>query len=263
MPSGGTRAGRPSHVVGPHAGGPYVVAVDVDVTHVTIAAVGIGGERARPARSAELDDPPEPGARSPRRSSRPSRSCADLRAAGAPVGIGVSVPGTVDRRDGTVGFAPNLGWRDVRVRRDARRSRRRTSAGRASATTPTWPCSPSTSAGMRARLRRRRLPDGTGRRRRRHHRQRRAAARARRPRRRDRAQRRGPVRAAVPLRQARLPRDLHRRGTRCSSWPDDAHRRQRRRVARRVRRRARRRRRALRAVRTVADVARPGAGAAW
>ena len=30
-----------------------------------------------------------------------------------PVGIGVSVPGTVDRRDGTVGIAPNLGWRDV------------------------------------------------------------------------------------------------------------------------------------------------------
>jgi predicted NBD/HSP70 family sugar kinase len=28
-----------------------------------------------------------------------------------PVGIGVSVPGTVDRRTGTVGFAPNLTWR--------------------------------------------------------------------------------------------------------------------------------------------------------
>ncbi len=27
--------------------------------------------------------------------------------------IGVSVPGTVDRHSGTVGFAPNLGWRDA------------------------------------------------------------------------------------------------------------------------------------------------------
>ena len=36
-------AGRPSHVVGPHPGGPFVVAVDIDVAHVTAAAVGLGG----------------------------------------------------------------------------------------------------------------------------------------------------------------------------------------------------------------------------
>ena len=30
-----------------------------------------------------------------------------------PVCVGVSVPGTVDRHTGTVGFAPNLGWRDA------------------------------------------------------------------------------------------------------------------------------------------------------
>ena len=33
----------PSHVVGPHPDGPFVVAVDVDVTHMTCAAVGLGG----------------------------------------------------------------------------------------------------------------------------------------------------------------------------------------------------------------------------
>ena len=43
VPSGGDRVGRPSYVVGPHPSGPFVVAVDVDVTHVTSAAVGIGG----------------------------------------------------------------------------------------------------------------------------------------------------------------------------------------------------------------------------
>lgn len=43
VPSGGPRAGRPSHVVGPHSHGPFVVAVDLDVTHVTAAAIGIGG----------------------------------------------------------------------------------------------------------------------------------------------------------------------------------------------------------------------------
>src|SRR5690349_12371263 len=42
VPVGGSGVGRPSHVVGPHAAGPYVVAVDIDVTHVVTAAVGIG-----------------------------------------------------------------------------------------------------------------------------------------------------------------------------------------------------------------------------
>src|SRR5437763_16880095 len=42
VPAGGERAGRPSHLVGPRPDGPYVVAVDVAVTHVTTAAVGIG-----------------------------------------------------------------------------------------------------------------------------------------------------------------------------------------------------------------------------
>jgi predicted NBD/HSP70 family sugar kinase len=113
VPSGGTRAGRPSHVVGPHPRGPFVVAADVDVTHLTTAAVGLGGsllarhviaipsaERATPDLVAKLI----------------LDSVARLRELGSldgePVCIGVSVPGTVDRHNGTVGFAPNLGWRD-------------------------------------------------------------------------------------------------------------------------------------------------------
>ena len=42
----GTRAsgaGRPSHVVGPRPDGPYALAVDIDVHHLTVAAVAIGG----------------------------------------------------------------------------------------------------------------------------------------------------------------------------------------------------------------------------
>jgi predicted NBD/HSP70 family sugar kinase len=114
VPSGGTRAGRPSHVVGPHPSGPFVVAVDVDVTHVTTAAVGLGGGVL--ARHVMEADPAHPA--TPERvaeqivSSVPTlRELAHLEA--APVCIGVSVPGTVDRHLGTVGFAPNLGWRDA------------------------------------------------------------------------------------------------------------------------------------------------------
>ena len=44
VPSGGARAGRPSHLVGPRSDGPYAIAVDVDIAHVTTAAVGLGGQ---------------------------------------------------------------------------------------------------------------------------------------------------------------------------------------------------------------------------
>lgn len=114
VPSGGTRAGRPSHVVGPHPNGPYVVAVDVDVPHVTTAAVGLGGELlARHVISAGAKRPntPESAAEQILESVPKLAELAGLR--GAPVCIGVSVPGTVDRYNGTVGFAPNLGWRDA------------------------------------------------------------------------------------------------------------------------------------------------------
>jgi predicted NBD/HSP70 family sugar kinase len=112
VPTGGTRAGRPSHVVGPHALGPYVVAVDVDVTHVTIATIGIGG-----TVLTRRDIPASGTAPTPQLVARQVADvlhspAADISRPG-PVAIGVSVPGTVDRRDGTVGIAPNLGWRDV------------------------------------------------------------------------------------------------------------------------------------------------------
>jgi predicted NBD/HSP70 family sugar kinase len=114
VPSGGTRAGRPSHVVGPHPSGPFVVAVDVDVPHVTTAAIGLGGTQlARHVINADSDNPatPERVAQQIVASVPELRRLAGLHA--PPVCIGVSVPGTVDRHNGTVGFAPNLGWRDA------------------------------------------------------------------------------------------------------------------------------------------------------
>src|ERR1700744_3489794 len=44
VPTGNERAGRPSHVVAPLAGGPYAVAVDIEVDRVVVAAVGLGGQ---------------------------------------------------------------------------------------------------------------------------------------------------------------------------------------------------------------------------
>jgi predicted NBD/HSP70 family sugar kinase len=113
VPVGGSGVGRPSHVVGPHSAGPYVVAIDVDVTQVVTAAVGIGGDVL--ARCVV-----QTGA-----AGSPAETVADIVAASlrdvseatgrglAPVGVGVSVPGTVDRYSGQVAVAPNLEWHDV------------------------------------------------------------------------------------------------------------------------------------------------------
>ncbi len=113
VPNGGSRAGRPSYVVGPHPDGPYVIAVDVNVTHVATAAVGIGGSLlARRTMSC--------GTQAPTPVETVDMIVAALRelrgaVAGSrmPIGLGVSVPGTVDIRAQVVGIAPNLGWRDV------------------------------------------------------------------------------------------------------------------------------------------------------
>jgi predicted NBD/HSP70 family sugar kinase len=110
---GGVGVGRPSHVVAPRGGGPVAFAVDIDVAHVTVAAVGLGGTVL--AREAV---PCEPERASP---SDVVRLVVDAlprllggTAPGAAVaGIGVSVAGTVNRRTGHIGFAPNLGWHDV------------------------------------------------------------------------------------------------------------------------------------------------------
>jgi predicted NBD/HSP70 family sugar kinase len=110
VPTGGERAGRPSHVVGPRPNGPYVVAVDVDISHVTAAAVGIGGTVLARRHVPTVGEPP-----TPRSVAAQINEC--VLALGEevprarPVAIGVSVPGTVRSNSGRVEFAPNLSWR--------------------------------------------------------------------------------------------------------------------------------------------------------
>ncbi len=113
VPTGGSGVGRPSHVVGPHPSGPYVVAVDIDVTQVVTAAVGIGGVvLARHVVATGAD------ASAPQSVARIVVDSIELvsRATGRaqpPLGIGISVPGTVDRLTGQVAVAPNLDWHEV------------------------------------------------------------------------------------------------------------------------------------------------------
>jgi predicted NBD/HSP70 family sugar kinase len=115
VPSGGVGAGRPSHVVGPRPDGPFVVAVDVDVTHVTVAAVGIGGFVLSRHRLETPASPPDPEDVAAKISGAITTFTEELPG-GRPVAIGISVPGTVRRAAGVVQFAPNLEWREVALR---------------------------------------------------------------------------------------------------------------------------------------------------
>lgn len=110
VPVGGERAGRPSHVVAPRPDGPYVLAVDVDLDRLSVAAVTVGGTvRWRSVRVLGPDG---------RSTDAVTRVIADVvqQATAAvpapcwPLGLGVSVPGTVRTATGLVEDAPNLGW---------------------------------------------------------------------------------------------------------------------------------------------------------
>ena len=110
--TGGDRAGRPSHVVGPRPDGPYALAADVEVDRVSCAAVAIGGRilaRLEMRLDAQHNSPADVAALI---SAGANRLRATVPADAWPIGVGVSVPGTVRRTDHRIEFAPNLHWQD-------------------------------------------------------------------------------------------------------------------------------------------------------
>ena len=107
------RAGRPSHVVRPRADGPYGIAVDVDVDQFTTAALPVGG-RLLAQRVAPLAATVQPAGAVARAIACEVAAVIELvetLSPGAwPVGVGVSIPGTVRTAEGIVEAAPNLQW---------------------------------------------------------------------------------------------------------------------------------------------------------
>ncbi|ABK52901.1 ROK family protein [Acidothermus cellulolyticus 11B] len=115
IPGTAQRAGRPSHVVAVRCDTAYVLAANVGVDTVTVAAFGLGGHIL-----ARRDYPlGGPGASADAVIARLAAECAAIRSAleRSPdrrlVGIGVAIPGMVHAEDGRVEFAPNLMWRNV------------------------------------------------------------------------------------------------------------------------------------------------------
>ena len=105
--------GRPSPLVQPSPRGAIVLALEIAVDSLAVAAVGIGGEVLDVVR---LDRP--------RDRSSVDETIADLAALGAPcsaglpdteglIGIGVAIVGIVRRDAGRRDGGADLGWRDV------------------------------------------------------------------------------------------------------------------------------------------------------
>jgi predicted NBD/HSP70 family sugar kinase len=105
--------GRPSPMVSPNPACGIVLALEIAVDSLAVAAVGLGGEVIEIARADR-----------PRDRSPVDETVADLAALAhtvrdrlpkleALIGMGVAVVGIVRRADGFVSLAPNLGWRDV------------------------------------------------------------------------------------------------------------------------------------------------------
>jgi predicted NBD/HSP70 family sugar kinase len=115
-PVGRGGAGRPSITVEPASDRVYVLSVDLGVGHLAAVRVGLGGvvldRRSLRQRPRDFSVP-----RTLSRLSSLLRALLEgAPADGVCVGIGVGVCGVVSAEDGTVRFAPNLGWVDVPLR---------------------------------------------------------------------------------------------------------------------------------------------------
>ena len=115
-PVGRGAAGRPSITVRPASDHVYVLSVDLGVERLTVVRVGLGGV-VLDRRSLRQTPGDYVVSRTLSRLSGLLRALLDgAPADGVCVGIGIGVCGVVSTGEGTVRFAPNLGWVDVPLR---------------------------------------------------------------------------------------------------------------------------------------------------
>ena len=114
--------GRPSLMVAPASSTNVAIAVDLAVDSLTVAAVGLGGvvlarevvEREPGERRGDDDEVQHDVDSAVAEIERSiQRLVSSLDPASRTLGVGVGVVGLVNRHDGSVAVAPNLGWRDV------------------------------------------------------------------------------------------------------------------------------------------------------
>lgn len=110
-PVSNSRVGRPSPGVAPDPS-PVVIAVNPEVDAVTAAVVGLGARVERRIRR-PVDAVPDPAT-----AVHVIAEVVDELIAASPadrrvLGVGLAIPGLVRAADGTVRWAPHLGWREV------------------------------------------------------------------------------------------------------------------------------------------------------
>ena len=110
---GADSGGRPSYVVLPETDRVQALAIDVGITHLTVARVGLGG-----VVLSRRDIPYRSGPRRVRDVARSIGRVAgelltEMGTGSTCAGAGAAVPGIVRVPDGLVRQVPNLGWEDV------------------------------------------------------------------------------------------------------------------------------------------------------
>jgi predicted NBD/HSP70 family sugar kinase len=99
-------------MVGPRLDGPYALAVDIAVRHLEVAAVALGG-KVLARHTVQLPERAHPDEAVAAVALGAKTVAAQVPVGSWPAGVGVSVAGTVRRRDEQVLVAPNLHWVDV------------------------------------------------------------------------------------------------------------------------------------------------------
>ena len=112
-PVGRGTPGRPSPQVRPHPNGPVVLAAEVEVSTISLAVAGLGGQLHHRVRVDRAVDRRTPEATVEDLAELIDSGLAEVGAARPVLGLGVAVAGVVRRNDGFVHIAPNLLWRDV------------------------------------------------------------------------------------------------------------------------------------------------------
>ena len=107
------QVGRPSLLVEPVPESCVVIAFDLRVNRTVVALVGLGGVMLATDEEVHPNSvfTPEDAANAIGRLSARMMALAPMGA--ALVGVGIAVPGIIDRYDGRVRLAPNLGWSEV------------------------------------------------------------------------------------------------------------------------------------------------------
>ena len=107
------QVGRPSLVVQPAPGSAVVVACDIRVERTVVALVGLGGEVLFRKEQQHRRSTFTPEAAVRNIVALTGQALRRAPRGAVWVGLGIGVPGTVDHHNGSVRFAPNLGWVDA------------------------------------------------------------------------------------------------------------------------------------------------------